>query len=293
MDRNKRIAAAKLWTGAAVVAAVAAGLLAQAPQGGAGKGGGKDGGKGGKGAPQAASARAQAPIDLTGYWVSLVTEDWLYRMVTPAPGDVASVPVTNQAKQASKSWDPARDEAEGNQCKAYGAAGLMRIPGRLHIDWADDNTLRVHMDSGNQIRLLHFTGEAAGPRTLQGFSRASWEGTGRGGRGGVFGIPAGATGDPNVTGGGKAAPAIRPGSLRVITTNMTAGYLRKNGVPYGEQATLSEWFDIVHEPDGTQYLIITTVVEDPVNLTQPFRTSTHFRKEPDGSKFNPTPCSAR
>jgi hypothetical protein len=298
MKRVRWISAAKVLTGVTVAVLVAAGLLAQGPQGGgAGKGGGKGGPgakAGGKGAPQApASARAQAPIDLTGYWVSLVTEDWLYRMVTPAPGDVASVPVTNQAKQASKGWDPAKDEAEGNQCKAYGAAGLMRVPGRLNIGWADDNTLRIHMDSGNQTRLLHFTGDVTGPRTLQGFSKASWEGTGRGGRGGVFGIPAGVTGDPTAPGGAKGAQPIRPGSLRVITTNMTAGYLRKNGVPYSEQATLSEWFDIVHEPDGTQYLIITTVVEDPVNLTQPFRTSTHFRREPDGSKFSPTPCSAR
>jgi hypothetical protein len=213
-----------------------------------------------------------------------VTEDWLYRMVTPPVGNTDSLPASGAAKAAAKQWDPAKDEAAGNQCKSYGAAGLMRVPGRLNIDWADDNTLRVQMDSGTQTRLFHFTGEASGPRSLQGFSKASWEGMGRGG--GRGGPPPAA----NVTG---AAAPIRAGALRVITSNLSAGSLRKNGIPYSEQTALSEWYDIVHEPDGTQYLIITTVVEDPANLTQPFRTSTHFRKEADGSKFKPTPCSAR
>ena len=68
--------------------------------------------------PQAAGA----PIDMTGYWVSIVTEDWRFRMVTPAKGDYASVPVNAEARKVADAWDPAKDEAEGNQCKAYGAA---------------------------------------------------------------------------------------------------------------------------------------------------------------------------
>jgi hypothetical protein len=79
----------------------------------------------------------------------------------------------------------------------------------------------------------------------------------------------------------------------VITTNLTPGYLRKNGVPYSAQTTLSEWFDVVHEPNGDQYLIVSSVIEDPANLTQPWRLSTHFRKEPDGSKFKPSACTVR
>lgn len=260
-------------------------LLAQGPGGGAGKGGAK-----GPAAP--ANPRAQAPIDLTGYWVSLVTEDWLYRMVTPAKGDVASVPLSPAGRAAANNWDPAKDEAAGETCKAYGAAGLMRLPGRLNIDWADDNTLRIRTDAGTQTRLLQFTGDATGAASLQGFSKASWDGIGGRGRG-TFGVPAGATGDANATGGRAQAAPIRPGALKVVTTNLSGGYLRKNGVPYSPQTVLTEYYDIVHQPDGTQYLIITTVVEDPVNLTQPFRTSTHFKREADGSKFKPTPCSAR
>ncbi|HSP68441.1 MAG TPA: hypothetical protein VLN48_11980 [Bryobacteraceae bacterium] len=264
-------------------------------QGGGGGGGqAKGGGKGG--APAApAVPRAQAPIDITGYWVSLVTEDWLYRMVTPAKGDFASVPLNNQGKQAANNWDPAKDEAAGEQCKAYGAAAIMRVPGRLHIEWQDDNTLKIDYDAGTQTRLLHFGGTppASGDAGYQGYSVATWEGLGRGGRG-VFGLPgggAGLTGGPEVA---KAGPQpIRPGSLHVVTTRMKPGYLRKNGVPYSANTVLTENIDKVTEPDGETLLIVSAIVDDPQNLTQQFLTSTHFKKEPDGSKWSPSACSAR
>jgi hypothetical protein len=79
----------------------------------------------------------------------------------------------------------------------------------------------------------------------------------------------------------------------VVTTKMKAGYLRKNGVPYSDKAVLTEYFDRTAEPNGDSWLVVTTIVEDPMYLTQPFITSTHFRKENDQSKWNPTPCSAR
>jgi len=267
-------------------------MLAQGPGGG---GGGKGGAKGPAAAP--ATPKSQAPMDMTGYWVSLVTEDWLYRMVTPGKdakgaADVSSVPVTPAGRAAANAWDPAKDEAAGQQCKAYGAGGLMRLPTRLNIDWADDNTLRIQTDAGTQTRLMHFTGTATGPASLQGFSKATWEGLAGRGRA-TFGVPAGATGDGNAV-SGKAAPIqVRPGSMKVVTTNLSGGYLRKNGVPYSANAVVTEYYDIVHEPNGDQYLIVSTVVEDPINLTQPFRTSTHFKREANGSKFKPSPCSAR
>src|SRR5581483_2851396 len=64
-----------------------------------------------------ASPRAVAPIDLTGTWVSIVTEDWRFRMVTPPKGDYASVPLNAAARAVADKWDPAKDEAEGNACK--------------------------------------------------------------------------------------------------------------------------------------------------------------------------------
>jgi hypothetical protein len=259
-------------------------------QGGRGRGGGG-------GAP--ANPKAAAPIDLTGYWVSLVTEDWRFRMVTPPKGDYASVPINAEGRKVADAWDPDKDIASGNQCKAYGAAALMRVPGRLHIDWADDNTLKIDTDAGTQTRLLHFgsvqpggllTSTAPVPTSpqLEGYSVAIWEmaGGGRGGRGG-----GGGGGGGFGPGGPPAAP--RAGSLKVVTTHLSPGYLRKNGVPYSENTVLTEYFDRTNETDGISYLIITTIVEDPQYLTGQFITSTHFKKEADGSKFSPSPCAAK
>jgi hypothetical protein len=210
----------------------------------------------------AAPAKASAPIDLTGYWVAFVTEDWRFRMVTPPKGDYQSVPMTDAARRVANAWDPAADEASGNQCKSYGAAAIMRIPSRFHITWQDDDTLRVDSDAGMQTRLLRFNpgSTPGGERTWQGFSTAQWQ---------------------------------RPSSLRVATTNMRAGYLRKNGVPYSENATVTEYFDIAPHPSGGQVLLVTTIVDDPQYLQQPFITSSQFKKEADGSRWDPTPCTAR
>ena len=92
-------------------------------------------GRGGPTAPP--TGRAAAPVDLTGQWVSLITEDWRYRMFTPPKGDYALVPLNARAKVARRGI-PAKDEAAGEQCKAYGAAGIMRMPTRLRISWQDD-----------------------------------------------------------------------------------------------------------------------------------------------------------
>src|SRR5665213_254192 len=123
------------------------------------------------------SARAASPIDLTGYWVSIVTEDWRWRMVTPARGDYQSVPINDKAYRIALTWDPAKDEAAGEQCKSYGAPALMQVPERLHISWQDDNTLKVETDAGMQTRLLHFGAwqpPAGTVASWQGESRALW-----------------------------------------------------------------------------------------------------------------------
>jgi hypothetical protein len=143
----------------------------------------------------------------------------------------------------------------------------MRVPGRLRVSWQDDNTLKIETDAGGQVRLLQF-GPAPPPPaepTWQGRSIASWE----------------------------AAPAgdgPRWGSLRVVTTRMKSGYLRRNGVPYSDDAVLTEYYDLHALAGGSQWFTVTTIVSDPMYLNQEFITSTDFRKEPDGSKWNPTPC---
>lgn len=229
---------------------------------------GNAGGRGGTTPP--ANAKAAAPVDLTGQWVSIVTEDWRYRMITPAKGDYASVPINVAGRKLADSWDPAKDEAAGEVCKAYGAAGVMRIPGRIRISWLDDDTLKVETDAGEQTRLFYFNEPKSAGSDWQGVSQASWEALG-GGRGG-----------PKPT-----------GSLKVVTTKMKPGYLRKNGVPYSDKTVLTEYYDRTKEANGDSWLVVTTIVDDPTYLNQPFITSTHFRKESDQSRWNPTPCSAK
>jgi len=215
------------------------------------------------------TAKAAALYDITGYWVSVVTEDWRFRMVTPPKGDYTGVLLNEQGRKLADAWDPAKDEAAGEQCKSYGAPSLMRVPGRLHITWQDDQTLKVEADAGQQMRVFHF-GSADDPAvSWQGFSKAFWE---------------------TVPAGRGSAPI---GSLKVVTTHLKPGYLRKNGVPYSANTTLTEYFDRVNEPNGDAYLAVTTTVEDPTYLAQPFLTASHFRKQPDAKGWNPTPCSAR
>ncbi|HEY9464686.1 MAG TPA: hypothetical protein VIR54_16445 [Vicinamibacterales bacterium] len=231
--------------------------------------------------------RAAAPIDLTGYWVSIVTQDWRWRMVTPRKGDYQGIQLTPEAARVAEAWDPDKDEAAGEQCKSYGAPALMMVPGRLHITWQDDTTLKVETDAGQQTRLLRFgnaQSAADAPRTWQGISQAQWL------------MPR-----PNVPlqlrPADRAAdtPAVRPtgGSLQVVTKNLRAGYLRKNGVPYSENAVMTEYWDLYKRSNGEQWLTITTQLEDPQYLRGPRLTAPLFKKEPDGSKWDPTPCSAR
>jgi len=220
------------------------------------------------------TAKAAAPIDLTGYWVALVTEDWRYRMMTPAKGDYPNVPMNPAGRRIADAWDPAKDEAAGEQCKGYGAVNIIRTPGRLHITWQDDNTLKAEMDNGTQTRLLHFNGLAPqGEASWQGDSTATWEFAG--GRAPRPGTPA------------------HGGDLSVVTRNMKAGYIQKNGVPYSASALLTEHFDVVHEPDGKTLLIATEMLEDPAYLARRFQRSTHFRKQDDATGWDPEPCSAK
>jgi hypothetical protein len=240
----------------ALVLAIAAAVPLQAQRGG------------GRGGPPPA-AREAAALDLTGYWVSVVVEDWKWRMVTPKKGVYDSLPLNPEARKVADSWDPAKDEAAGEQCRAYGAANIMRVPGRLHITWEDANTLRIDTDAGTQTRLLRF-GPPPSPAepSWQGQSVAAWEyAAGRG--------------------------PTRTGNLKVITTNLRPGYVRKNGAPHSGKATVTEYYDLNTMPNGDQWMTVTTKVEDPVYFNRPYLTTTDFKKLRDAAGWNPSPCSAR
>jgi hypothetical protein len=244
----------------------------------AGRQGGGRGGRGGPAGPPP-PARQGAPVDLTGTWVSVVTEDWRFRMMTPPKGDYASVPLSPQGRQVADTWDPSKD----GMCEAYGVGGLMRMPTRLRISWQDDNTLKIESDAGQQTRLLHFappgTTTAAltatqGARSLQGYSVAEW-------------IRSGAAFDAFLERGTGQAP--RWGSLRVVTTNMLPGWVRRNGVPYSQNAVVTENFTRFTHPDAGDWFVVTTTVEDAY-LNGPFITSSNFKREPNDSNWAPAAC---
>lgn len=201
-------------------------------------------------APQAA-----APVDLTGTWVAVVTEDWRWRMQTPPPGDYASVPLNEEGRRIADTFDPARDEGT---CRPYGAPNLLRMPTRLRVAWENETTLRLDTDHGMQTRFLRFAAGPVSPRSRQGDSAAKWAGQ----------------------------------SLEVVTDNLLAGYLRRNGVPYSENAVVTEFFDR-HAAYGDEWLTVTTVVDDPTYLRQEFITSSSFKRLADAASWNPTPCEER
>ena len=218
------------------------------------------------------TAREIAPVDITGYWTAVVTEDWRWRMVTPPKGDYASLPLNDEGRRVADSWDPSVDEGT---CKVFGAAGVMRMPLRVHITWEDDNTLRIDTDHGIQTRLLHFGPEAMAPaeHTLQGYSTAHW------GRENIgFDREDWREADNGTT-------------LKVTTTHMSPGYLRRNGVPYGENTVMTEYFDR-HAAYAEEWFTVTTIVSDPQHLTQEFITSSSFKRLPDGFSWNPVPCGS-
>ena len=220
----------------------------------------RGGGRGRSG--PALSPKQAAPIDVTGYWVSPIIEDWKYRMVTPSKGVFDAVPLSPEGRKLGDSWDPAKDEAAGEQCRAYGAGGIMRLPGRLRISWQDDTTMKVETDTGTQTRVFHF-GETPAPAeaTWQGHSIAQWN------------VPA--------------------RSLKVVTTHLRAGYVRKNGAPYSDRAVVTEYWELNMMPNGDRWLTVISKVEDPQYFTRPYTTSSDFKKLADAAGWNPTPCSAK
>jgi hypothetical protein len=249
-------------------------------------------GRAGRGAGgPAATPRAAAPIDLTGYWVSQIVDEWRFR-VTPQKGDLPYLPLNPQARQMANAWDPAKDEAEGNQCKAYGAVGVMQRPGRLHIIWENDTTLRIEADAGAQTRLLHFgtpagnTPAEKGAPSWQGYSVAQWQ-TPPQGRGTID------LGGVGLAPDGTQQQRVRTGTLKVVTTKMLPGYIRKNGAPYSANAVLTEYINRLTGAQNDVYVTVTATVDDPTYLTGPFLRTYTFKSQADASGWDPTACLNR
>lgn len=230
------------------------------------------GGRGGRGgAPTVVrTPRQMAPVDFTGYWTALITQDWRWRMVVPPKGAFNGVPLNAEGRRVLETWDPAKDAAAGEQCRAFGALNVMRLPGRLRVSWQDDTTLKIETDAGTQTRLFRFTPTTEGGGDWQGVSIASWEL-----------MPA------------RRGPAQLGRALKIVTTKVKPGYLRRNGVPYSANAIMTEYFDRVEQSNDEPLLIVTTTIDDPAYLTQPYMVATHFKKQRDASGWNPTPCASQ
>jgi hypothetical protein len=147
----------------------------------------------------------------------------------------------------------------------------------VRISWIDDQTLKIETDAGTQTRTIGFGAPKSPGGDWQGASVASWDRSASV-IGGFF---------PGPAGGGRG------GSLKVVTTRMKPGYLRKNGVPYSADAVVTEYFDRFDVPNGDSLLVVSTEIVDPTYLAQPYWTSTHFKKQADAAGWNPTPCVAR
>jgi hypothetical protein len=206
---------------------------------------------------------------LEGYWIAVVNEDWMFRMVTPPKGEYLGVPLNRAGRELADAWDPEADARLGEECRAYGAPALMRIPGRIRFEWADDSTLNLHTEAGEQTRTFRFGAAETATASRQGSSVARWELSGGGGE--------------------------RSGTLRVDTANLVPGYLRKNGVPYSANARVKEFYAVYPAPNGDTWLAVTTEVTDPQYLSQTFITSSHFKKLSDGDGeryWQPAACTA-
>jgi hypothetical protein len=260
--------------------------------------------------PQA--ARVAAPIDMTGTWASVINEDWQWRFVTPIVGDYTGVPLNADGDRLARQWNPDADAKAGQVCKGFGAAGINRLPTRLQISWVDDNTMKLDFDLGTQSRLVYFDkSKAPGTRSLQGHAIGEWIDLPAPGRGGPVGQPAGGAraGAPPAAGaaapaagragaapaggrGGRAAGPAGPraGGLKIVTTNLLPQYLRQNGVPVSDKAVVTEFLDVVPAPDGSQWLVLKTQVDDPTYLSGWYQVSSNFMKEASAAKWSPTPC---
>ena len=257
----------------------------------------------------AQTPKSVAPIDITGYWVSIVTEDWRYRMLTAPKGDYYSLPINAEAKKIAMAYTITQADA----CKNYGAPTIMRAPTRLHVTWDNDNTLKLETDAGKQTRLFSFAGTKATPTysaatgllaapkavtgepTMKGVSTAQWQ-TPQSTRTYWQKVPAQDPNTPGFPGINMQGPPPPPdprnlgGSLKVVTTHIKPGFLRNNGVPYSSNVLVTEYYDLHKEKNGDVWLVETQIVEDPQYLDGPWITSQHFRREADGGKWDPQPC---
>jgi hypothetical protein len=208
----------------------------------------------------AAGGTALAHVDLAGMWGQRFHEDLPERGAGPEIGDYAGLPINDAARMRADTWDAAKWTVPERQCEPHPADYAPRGPANLRIGSAVDpisqDVIAWHLTImwGLTHRTIWMDGRprpsARAQHSWQGFSNGEWEGD----------------------------------MLKVTTTHLKEGWLRRNGVPRSEQATLIEYF-IRHE----DYLTVVSVVDDPVYLTEPFVRTSNWVVDP-GLQLSPFSC---
>ena len=207
-----------------------------------------------------AAAPAAAQVNLEGYWNPLYDEDWLERIPGPDVGDYAGLPITDAARRRANTWDASLLTLPEHQCKPHPSTYGFRGVGQLRI-WEERDPasqrlvkLNTHIQWQEQRREIWMDGRSHPsefePHTWQGFSTGHFEGD----------------------------------VLVVQTTHLKAGWIRRNGLPLSDEATMTERF--IRYGDVLTHVVM---IEDPVYLSEPLVKTNGFAALPNGF-MEPYPC---
>jgi hypothetical protein len=209
-----------------------------------------------------ASVPASAQIDPSGEWAPRFHEDQPERIPGPDLGDYLWLPINDAARMRGDTWDASLLTLPEHQCKPHPADYGPRGPANLRIwkevDTASQKLVAYHTHISWQApeRTIYMDGRAHPPEyaahTWQGFSTGKWDGD----------------------------------MLTVTTTHLKIGWIRRNGIPRSDKATLTE-----HWVRHGDYLTLISIVTDPVYLTEPFIRTTNWVADPR-QNIAPYPCES-
>jgi hypothetical protein len=206
------------------------------------------------------AAPAEAQIDLAGMWGQRFHEDSPERGGGPEIGDYTGLPVNDAARLRADSWTASKWTMPERQCEPHPADYGPRGPASLRIESVVDpisqDVAEWHVTIMWQLqrRIIYMDGRphpsAHAQHSWQGFSTGEWEN----------------------------------GMLKVTTTHLKEGWVRRNGLPRSDKATLTEYF--IRNDD---YLTLVTIVDDPVYLTEPLVRTSDWVLDP-GVQLSPFSC---
>lgn len=206
----------------------------------------------------ASAVHAQA--DLAGMWAQRFHEELPERGAGPEIGDYAGLPVNDAARLRADSWDAAKWTIPERQCEPHPADYAPRGPASLRIGRTVDPISQdvvswdITIMWSLSYRSIYMDGRPRPSRyalhSWQGFSAGEWEGD----------------------------------MLKVTTTHLKEGWVRRNGLPRSDRATVIEYF--IRNED---YLTLATVVVDPVYLTEPLVRTSDWVQDP-GVQLSPFSC---